>query len=159
MGRRPATTQLPGALAVGDLGGLVKLDPSVTGMQGQIIPNATARNSGVMTKEQAAKLAALTPGAGGLALTALQTAAFAATANTIVQCDPTTAPFTVTLPAAATAGAGAQVWVKNKSGASPNAVTVAAAGGDTVDGAPSSALAALESTQLVSDGVNTWMQF
>jgi len=62
MARRPTTTQLPGAIGVGNMGGLVQIEQGVTAIGGKIIPNATPRNSGVMTAEQAALLAALSGG-------------------------------------------------------------------------------------------------
>lgn len=80
-----------------------------------------------------------------------KTAAYTAAINDVVLADATAAAFTVTLPAATV---GAVVRVK-KVDASVNAVTVAGAGGATVDGAANTALAAQwNHVTLVSDGTN-----
>lgn len=63
--KRVYTRKLPGSLSVGNSGGIVRLNPNVTALLGQVVPNATPHNSGVMTAAQAEKLANLTPGGGG----------------------------------------------------------------------------------------------
>lgn len=65
MRRAQMVSQYPGALSVGSMGGRIRLDPNSTALQGQILPDATPHNSGIMTKAQAAKLAILTPGGSG----------------------------------------------------------------------------------------------
>jgi len=261
MGRKPTTTQLPGALATGNMGGLVRVDPGVTNLQARIIPDATPKNSGVMTQTQAAQLAALVAGGGGggsgmprftvlstavngsvdygqlmeadptgghinitfprasdvtptgpnvfivknvglantvglrlavgdgidngvtaltvgqygifvsdgvntfivvsennlsLTLTGVQVGAYNANPNEYVQADSTIGNISVTLPTAADAGFGGQVWIKNKTD-NVNTVTVLPAGADTIDGGASALVGGLEILRLVSDGVSDWM--
>jgi len=150
MARRPTTTQLPGAISVGDMGGLVRLEQNVTATNGQIIPNATPRNSGVMTKEQAARLESLT---GGFNFTA-QASAYDAAINDLVDADPTGGSFAVTLPAAP-GDAGGAIIVKNDA-VNQNQVTVAG-NGNTIEGAASVVLTAQQSAYLVWDGVSNWI--
>jgi len=96
-------------------------------------------------------------GGGALTISAILTSGTVLTdANQLVRVNPTGGGFTVTLPAASTAS-GKVVIVKNVS-ASVNAVTVAAGGGDTVDGAASVVLSGNRfHWQVVSDGVSQWM--
>ena len=81
--------------------------------------------------------------------------------GTIIRCDPTAAPFAVTLrpiSAAAIPGLerGRSIIVKNSS-ASLNAITVTPSGGDTIDGAATFVITtARQSITLVSDGVSNW---
>ena len=72
-----------------------------------------------------------------------------------VRGDATAAAFAVTLPAALNMQ-GRQIAVK-KIDASGNAVTVTAAGSDTIDGSATSSLAAQwNKVHLISNGVDTW---
>lgn len=75
-----------------------------------------------------------------------------------IWCDATTAAFTETLPAANTCKNGQMIAV-TKIDSSANAVTVAAKGTDTVNGAASISLSALDSTAiLITDGVGKWWE-
>ncbi len=71
-----------------------------------------------------------------------------------VYADATSAPFTVTLPDAVS-NAGLVLKVK-RTNSTANAVTVAAAGTDTIDGAGSYLPAANETLTVRSDGTGTW---
>lgn len=78
------------------------------------------------------------------------------TANVIAKVDPTSAAFTLTLPAAST-NAGLPVIVKNVSH-SVNIVTLLPAGSDTVEALASQQFSGDRfSCHLVSDGVSDWM--
>jgi len=92
----------------------------------------------------------------GLNLTPVKTADYNAVVDDYVQCDPTAAPFNVTLPSAAASGGAAVINVKNKTG-SVNSVTVLPSGGDTIDLGPSVDIPAFGSQTFVSDGVSDWM--
>lgn len=73
-------------------------------------------------------------------------------------CDATTAAFTETLPAANTCKNGQMVAV-TKVDSSANAVTVKGSGTDTVNGAASIALSAVDSTAiLITDGISKWWE-
>jgi len=86
---------------------------------------------------------------------AIKIANHTAKLNELVKCDPTAGGFTVTLPTVV--GHTARITIKNKSG-SANAILVAAAGGETIDGAsPLSMVTPRQSVTLVSDGVSEWM--
>jgi Cu/Ag efflux protein CusF len=105
--------------------------------------------------------AQLTTGLAGmsprLTTTATKTSAYTASANELVPADATSAGFTVTLPAAATATAGATVVIK-KIDAGTNIVTISRAGSDTINiAATSTTLTAQDQTVvLVSDGTSKW---
>lgn len=71
--------------------------------------------------------------------TGVQDAAYSANAWDLVECDPTLAGFTVTLPEKPPSGT--EVMVKNAS-ASANAITIAPRGTDTIDGAAGATIAA-----------------
>ena len=91
---------------------------------------------------------------------ASQTALFTADASISVKklypCDATSAGFTVTIPAAITAAAGATVFIK-KTDSTSNIITLARSSTDTIDGATSLTLTAQnECYGLVSDGVSAW---
>lgn len=73
-------------------------------------------------------------------VTAAKTMAYTASFGELVICDPTTAGFTVTLPAASV-GIGQPVIIKNAS-ASANTITISRAGSDLIDGASSASIAA-----------------
>ena len=93
---------------------------------------------------------------GAWAVTDVQTGAYAAAAGELVRCDPTGGAFTVTLPSAAGIS-GRQVLIKNTT-ADTTAISVAADGAETIDGAASVDITtAYGSLRLVSDG-SGWMQ-
>lgn len=74
------------------------------------------------------------------------------TENTLAVCSGTT--YTVTLPSAATVGAGHRITVKRTSSGT---ITVDGDSGDTIDGAANCLLdIALMSVSLVSDGTSNW---
>jgi hypothetical protein len=78
-----------------------------------------------------------------------------AAASQLVRVNPTAGAFTVTLPAAA-GHRGQPIVIKNVT-ASVNNVTIAAGGGDTVEGAASIVLSGDKFfTTVVSDGVSAW---
>lgn len=83
------------------------------------------------------------------------TAAYTATLNdTIIHADATAGAFTVTLPTAASAGAGRKYLFK-KTDTSANAVTIDGNGSETIDGALTTALAVKDSIlQIYCDGTN-----
>lgn len=95
-------------------------------------------------------------GGGGTTVTSLKTSAYAAQVGDYVQCDPSGAPFNVTLPSAAASGAGATIEVKNKVNTA-NSVTVLFTGGDLSDGQSSVDVSAFALMRFVSDGVSDWM--
>lgn len=89
-----------------------------------------------------------------------QTANFNVTASISVKylypCDASGGAFAATLPAAATAGSGATVYIK-KTDSSTEAVTVTRSGSDTIDGGTTYAIS--EENQcvaFVSDGTSAW---
>ena len=97
-----------------------------------------------------------TGGGGGGGPMSLQALATTGTVNTtenvLCVCSGTT--YTVTLPSAATAGAGFRVTVKRTSSGT---ITVDGDSGDTIDAAANFALdVALMSVSLVSDGTSNW---
>ena len=91
-----------------------------------------------------------------LTLTGLKVGAYNAQPNQYVQMDSTAGNISVTLPPAADAGFGGQVWIKNKTD-NVNTVTVLPSGADTIDGGASALVGGLEFMRLVSDGVSDWM--
>jgi hypothetical protein len=93
---------------------------------------------------------------GDWTVTTTQTANYAASAGEFVLCDPSGGAFAVTLPAAATAGAGKRVCVKNTT-TSTTAITIARSGSDTIDGGTSATMNTSEACKVyVSDGVSAW---
>jgi hypothetical protein len=71
-----------------------------------------------------------------------------------VRCDATSGAFTITLPAATNIG---QIIFVRKTDASANAVTVAGAGSDTIEGAASVSLAnQYDRVALIADGTGIW---
>lgn len=95
-----------------------------------------------------------------IASQASQTSGFTADASISVKklypCDATGGAFSATIPAATTAGNGATVFIK-KTDATANAITLARTGADTLDGATSLSLPAINDCYgLVSDGVSAW---
>lgn len=90
--------------------------------------------------------------------TATKTANYTASAGELVECDPSSAGFTVTLPAAEAAGAGARVAVKNVT-TSTNAITIGKTGSDTVDGSATGSISSSKGSAVyISDGVSNWMK-
>ena len=94
-------------------------------------------------------------GSDPLTPTASKTSAYTAAAGDYVLCDTnTTGAFTVTLPAAATAGTGAQIGCK-KTTSDFNVLTIDGATTETIDGAlTKTLLAQYESLVLLCDGSN-----
>lgn len=91
-----------------------------------------------------------------LSLDTVRTGAHAASFNELVRCNPTTAGFTITLPAIVS-GVMAQIVIKNVSN-SPNTITIATSGGNTIDGQATAAISAARGALfLVSDGTSDWM--
>lgn len=89
---------------------------------------------------------------------AVTSATTMATTDFAILANASSAAFTVTLPAADTPGVcnGMIVFVK-KTDSSVNAVAVAAASGDTIEGAPSMSLTKqYDALQLISNGVHEW---
>jgi len=85
-----------------------------------------------------------------------QTAAYTVVAGdlgTIINCSGATS-FTVSLTAAATLGAGFNVWIWNTSTTSTMAVTIDPNGAETIDGVTTLSLRMGEGTQIVCDGTN-----
>jgi hypothetical protein len=114
------TQQLPGALASGNTGGLVQVDPSVTGLQARIVPDATPRNNGLMSGLQAGQLATLVAGGGGgvgpLAVVPLAgPTTYAANFGDLVIADTTAGAIGVDLPLASSLVPGKQnvIAIKN----------------------------------------------
>lgn len=78
----------------------------------------------------------------------------AAVTDEVIFCDATSGAITISLPPAATAGAG-KVYAVKKTDASGNAVTLDGDGTEKIDGALTKALAAqYDSVTIVSDGAN-----
>lgn len=88
--------------------------------------------------------------------TAVKTGTYTAAPWELVRCDATSAGFTVTLPAAATAGQ--QVAVKLLATSGTNTVTVARAGSDTINNAATSITLTLtdEAVVFTSNGAGVW---
>ena len=100
----------------------------------------------------AAAAARLTP-------TGTKTAAYTAAVNELAVGDDTAGSFTITLPSAAAAGAGAVVGVRKKLG-SGNTITISRAGTDTIGGAAGTTVQLKlvdQTTILQSDGVSNWV--
>lgn len=75
----------------------------------------------------------------------------------LIECDATSAAFTVTLPAAATAGAGFFVAIK-KTDASANAVTIDGNGAETIDGSAGQTLESQNDSKILyCDGTEWWV--
>jgi hypothetical protein len=93
-----------------------------------------------------------------LQLATVRTGNHAAQLNELVRCDPTAGGFTITLPAInASTGRPAQIVVKNVSN-SPNVITIATSGGNTIDGQATATISAARGALfLVSDGASDWM--
>ena len=89
--------------------------------------------------------------------TLTKTAAYTVTTSdfgALVDCDATSAAFTVTLPTASSAGDGFEITVK-KTDSSENAITVDGDGSETIDGATTISIATqYQSAVLRSDGSN-----
>lgn len=98
--------------------------------------------------------------AGAIAKSAIatKTSAYTLVSSTddIVNCDATSAGFSITLPAASS-NAGKVFRIK-KVDSSANVVTIARAGSDTIDGATSFTLISqYESATVISDGTNWYL--
>lgn len=82
----------------------------------------------------------------------------ATTSDYILRVDTTGGTVTITLPSAATVGAGTVIIVKDASGAAvTNNITVAPNGADTIDGGTYSIIDTYASVTFVSDGTNKWL--
>lgn len=92
---------------------------------------------------------------GALVPIVAKTTTYAATTNDeVILADATSASFTITLPAANTAG---KVLCITKSDATANTVTIARAGSDTIAGVTSRIIKTrYAQLRLVSDGTSTW---
>ena len=105
----------------------------------------------------------LSPGGGSggvwcLDVTAILIANTPAVINQLVQCNPTAAGFTITLPAIAAANGGCLIVVKNTS-ASLNVIDIVPTGADTIDGLAGVNIAsAFGSLMFASDGTGIWRQ-
>ena len=78
-------------------------------------------------------------------------------ADSVILCDATSGAFTVTLLSAASI-AGRQYTIKRTSALTLNSVTIAAASGESIDGASTKVLSTgLDSVTVVSDGTNWWI--
>lgn len=89
------------------------------------------------------------------ALTTTTASLTATLAHDVLLCDATGGAITVTLPVAAQR-IKTPLWVK-KIDATANAVTIAASGAETIDGAASVSFAVqYQSYTIVSDGVSKW---
>jgi hypothetical protein len=98
------------------------------------------------------------PAGGARHPVATKTANFTAAANDLVPCDPSGGAFAVTLPAAASVSAGAEIVVKNVT-TSTTAITIARTGSDTIDGGTSATMSNSKGvTYWISDGVSNWMK-
>jgi hypothetical protein len=91
-----------------------------------------------------------------------KTAAYTATRDDfLIECDATSAAFTVTLPAIADAkiagGASGIVYCIKKVDSSANAVTVDGSGSENVDGATTASLAAQWDSCLIMAGSDRWL--
>lgn len=91
---------------------------------------------------------------------AAKTTGFTATVNksskNLYPCDATAGAFAATLPAASAAGIGSEVSFK-KTDATANAITVTAAGADTIDTAATAMLSHQNDIlRLISNGSNKW---
>jgi hypothetical protein len=82
----------------------------------------------------------------------------ATTSDYILQVDTTGGTVTITLPSAATVGAGTVIIVKDASGAAvTNNITVAPDGADTIDGGTYDIIDTYASVTFVSDGTSKWL--
>lgn len=98
------------------------------------------------------------PAAGGWTTytrTAVSSTPYTVTAEQRIFGVTSTAAITINLRAAATAGAGAWIVVKDESGNRTNAITIDGSGAETIDGATTYVLAnAYEAVTLYCDGSN-----
>lgn len=98
----------------------------------------------------------LNAGAQRLSVTATKTSAYTASPGELVQCDPTGGAFTVTLPTIAAGNKGQLVYIKNVS-TSVTAITIAPAGGQTIDGGGNATSNTSHNVvRLCSDGGTNW---
>lgn len=90
-------------------------------------------------------------------VTTTKTSSYTTAADELVQADPTSAGFTITLPAVASGNKGHRITIKNIS-TSTNTITIARAGSDTIDGGTSTTITTSKGkVTLVSDGTSNWM--
>lgn len=99
-------------------------------------------------------------GGGFTTVTDVQTSDYTAAEGELVQVDPSGTDFNVTLPLAATAGAGKQVGIAFASDGG-GFVTMLNSGSDTINGEPSGTFQYTSPPRafvtFVSDGVSNWM--
>jgi hypothetical protein len=144
----------------------VKIDPNPTRQQAYIIPDATTKSDGVMTKEMAAKLAAIPDDGGGNKwnVVAVQVGGdtYSAQPNDYVPVDATGGNVSVVLPDATTCK-GQSVALKDVAGGNVSAgIKLNTVDGQTIDGAASLTLSTISGgnnfaeVQVVSDGAN-WL--
>ena len=84
--------------------------------------------------------------------TATKTANYSALVWELVMCNPGGGTFTVTLPAPGSTPVGVSIRVKNT--ATPNAVSVAASGGSTIEGGATFSVTALRVGEFTNDGTH-----
>ena len=79
------------------------------------------------------------------------------TSDTLIVCDASSGPVTVTL-ISASGNSGQYVYIKDNGSATTNSVTINPANGETIDGETSlSIIRSYDSVTLVSDGTNEWL--
>lgn len=128
------------------VGVLLASDPALE-FDGSSGVRVKVKASGGVTRDADGLSIPLTPTSATTTYTALST-------DRYIRADATAGAFTITLPSAATVGAGWVLTVK-KIDTSVNVVTIDGDGAETIDGAASYDLAdAYEAVTLVSDGTN-----
>jgi hypothetical protein len=124
------------AVNVSSNGLAIKIDDATIGSNGSDRLFVKDNSIGPTQVDETAAFAfsGLITTAGRKYAVASKTANYTATAaEHVILCDPTGGSFTITLPAAATAGSGKVLVVKNIAGS--NTVTIDADGSETIDGA------------------------
>lgn len=132
--------------------------PGATGPTGPTGVTGATGPTGVVGATGATGVTGATGATGPVfSVTTLKTTTYTAAIDEFVQVDPTGGAFAVTLPAVASGNKGHRVAVKNVT-TSTTAVTVTAAGSDTIDGAATSVISSSKGkVQVVSDGTSNWM--
>jgi hypothetical protein len=134
----------------------VKIEPNPTRAQSHIIPDATPKNDGIMTAEQAAKLAGLSPGgASGVRFTVLKSAVNTSVDyGQLMEADPTLGHIDVSMPNASDVqpnGPNTLIVVNN---GTANTVGLRLHVGDSI---PITALGPGQYAIFVSDGVSEFI--
>ena len=117
----------------------------------------SVEHAGDGTLKNVARPADLAAKAAVLTATTIKTSAYTANPNELVRCNASGGAFTVTLPAATTAG---QVVLVKKLDSSANAITIQRAGSDVINQSSSSLSISLrdEALSLTSTGTGTWIE-